>query len=63
MPTNDREYHRRYVRERKVECYPKERELQAIRNMQIQKGMSQSQVAAYLIGEGIKRVMESKNNY
>jgi hypothetical protein len=64
MATNDPNYHRKYTRERKVECYPKAKELQAIQEIQNQKpDMSRSAVALYLIGEGIKRIRESKNNY
>ena len=64
MPTNDKEYQRKYNRERMVKCYPKAKELQIIEEIEIQKpGMSRSAVATYLIGEGIKRLQESKNNF
>jgi hypothetical protein len=64
MAANSPEYNRKYRKERQVSCYPKARELQVIKDIQQQKpGMSRSAVATYLIGEGIKKVMESKNNY
>jgi hypothetical protein len=63
MATNDKEYQRKYTRDRQVKCYPKERELQVIRDIQQQKpGMSRSAVATYLIGLGIQQ-LQSKNNY
>lgn len=64
MASNKAEYNRKYNRERVVKVMPATRDLAFINQMQQQRpGMSKSAVAKYLIGLGVKQLMQSKNNY
>lgn len=66
MPANNKDYIRKYNRERQVRVYPSTSDMAFIQNMRAQKpGMSKSAVAKYLIGLGVKQLTQngSKNNF
>lgn len=69
MASNKSEYNRKYNKERAVKVMPATKDLAFMQQMQQQRpGMSKSAVASYLIGLGVKQLIEtqrreSKNNY
>lgn len=63
MPSNQKDYIRKYNRERQVRVYPSTSDMAFIQQMRLQKeGMSKSAVAKHLISVGIK-TLKQNNNY